>query len=55
MLGVLPEHPQLSVAAGRSGHGFKFSSVSGEIMANLDQNGESGQDISLLRLDRFNT
>ena len=55
MIGVLPEHPQVSVAAGFSGHGFKFASVIGEIMADLAQNGETDHDISLFRLDRFNS
>ena len=54
MMGVLNGHPQVSVAAGFSGHGFKFASVIGEIMADLAQNGETGHDISLFRLDRFN-
>ncbi len=54
MIGVLPDHPQVSVAAGFSGHGFKFASVVGEIMADLAQNGETDHDISLFRLDRFN-
>ena len=54
MIGVLPDHPQVSVAAAFSGHGFKFASVIGEIMADLAQNGETDHDISLFRLDRFN-
>ena len=53
LIGVLPDHPQVSVAAGFSGHGFKFASVIGEIMADLAQNGETGHDIGLFRLDRF--
>ena len=53
MIGVLPRHPQVSVAAGFSGHGFKFASVVGEIMADLAQNGGTGHDISLFNLDRF--
>jgi glycine/D-amino acid oxidase-like deaminating enzyme len=28
-----PQHPQVSFAAGLSGHGFKFSCVLGEILA----------------------
>ncbi len=48
-----PEYPQVSVAAGFSGHGFKFSSVIGEIMADLAQFGETTHDVSLFRLDRF--
>ena len=30
-----PEHPQVAVAAGFSGHGYKFCSVVGEILADL--------------------
>ena len=54
MIGVLPDQPQVSVAAGFSGHGFKFASVIGEIMADLAQNGVTNYDIELFRLDRFN-
>ena len=53
MIGVLPDQPQVAVAAGFSGHGFKFASVIGEIMADLAQNGETSHDIDLFRLDRF--
>jgi len=53
MIGVLPDQPQVSVAAGFSGHGFKFASVIGEIMADLAQRGETSHDIGLFRLDRF--
>ena len=49
----LPESPQVSVAAGFSGHGYKFCSVVGEIMADLAIHGETGHDIGLFRLDRF--
>ena len=54
MIGILPNTPQVSIAAGFSGHGFKFASVVGEIMADLAQYGETSHDISLFRLDRFN-
>ena len=54
MIGVLPAQPQVSVAAGFSGHGFKFASVIGEIMADLAQNGVTNYDIELFRLDRCN-
>jgi sarcosine oxidase len=30
-----PEYPQVSLAAGFSGHGFNFSSVVGEILCDL--------------------
>ena len=49
----LPESPQVSVAAACSGHGYKFCSVIGEIMADLAMDGETGHDIGLFRLDRF--
>ena len=53
IIGVLPEHPQVSIAAGFSGHGFKFASVVGEIMGDLATTGETRHDIDLLRIDRF--
>ena len=53
ILDVLPGYPQVSVAAGFSGHGFKYSSVVGEIMADLAQNGETRHDIDLFRVERF--
>ena len=53
MIGTLAGQPQVSVAAGFSGHGFKFASVIGEIMADLAQNGATEHDINLFRLDRF--
>ena len=55
IIGVLPDHPQVSVATGFSGHGFKFASVVGEILGDLAIAGETHHDIELLRLDRFST
>jgi sarcosine oxidase len=49
----LPDLPRVSVAAGFSGHGYKFCSVVGEIMADLAQRGETRHDIDLFRLARF--
>lgn len=48
-----PELPQVFVASPCSGHGFKFASVVGEIMADLATQGTTRHDISLFRLDRF--
>lgn len=48
-----PEYPQVSFAAGFSGHGYKFASVIGEIMADLAQRLESRHDIRLFSLERF--
>ena len=53
IIDTLPEHPQVSVAAGFSGHGFKFCSVVGEIMADLAEQGRTEHDIGLFRLGRF--
>jgi sarcosine oxidase len=48
-----PAYPQVWVAAGFSGHGFKFCSVVGEIMADLVERGQTAHDIGLFRLTRF--
>jgi len=48
-----PEYPQVVVASPCSGHGFKFASVMGEILADLATEGRTRHDISLFRLDRF--
>lgn len=47
ILETLTDTPQISVAAGFSGHGFKMASVIGEIMADLAQHGQTHHDISL--------
>ncbi len=48
-----PEHPQVAIAAGFSGHGFKFASVVGEIMADLAERGETGLPIGKFGLRRL--
>lgn len=53
IIDVHPQYPQVSFASGFSGHGFKFASVVGEIMADLAQAGETSHDLSLFRLSRF--
>lgn len=42
-----PDHPQVSIAAGFSGHGFKFSSVVGEILSDLAMTRNTAHDIAL--------
>jgi sarcosine oxidase len=49
----LPDEPRVVVAAGFSGHGYKFCSVVGEILADLADRGETRHDIELFRLGRF--
>jgi sarcosine oxidase len=53
LLGVAPKDPRVVVAAGFSGHGFKFCSVVGEILADLAEQGTTRHDIGRFRLDRF--
>jgi sarcosine oxidase len=48
-----PEYPQVSFATGFSGHGYKFASVIGEIMADLADWGRSRHDLQLFNLARF--
>ncbi|HEX5414740.1 MAG TPA: N-methyl-L-tryptophan oxidase [Chloroflexota bacterium] len=48
-----PDFPQVALAAGFSGHGFKFCSVIGEILADLAEAGATRHDIDLFRLSRF--
>lgn len=48
-----PAHPQVAFAAGFSGHGFKFASVIGEVLAGLAELGDPGHPTGFLRLSRF--
>lgn len=48
-----PDCPNVFIAGGFSGHGFKFCSVVGEILADLAQDGSTRHDISLFRATRF--
>ena len=48
-----PDHPQVSVAAGFSGHGFKFVTVVGEILADLAIEGATDHSITLFDPARF--
>ena len=46
-------HPQIVLASPCSGHGFKFASVIGEILADLATVGATPHDISRFQLNRF--
>jgi len=48
-----PEHSQVAFAAGFSGHGFKFASVVGEILADLTTQGKTELPIDMFRCNRF--
>jgi sarcosine oxidase len=49
----LPEAPEVLVVSACSGHGFKFCSVIGEIVADLVSAGSTRHDLSLFQLARF--
>jgi sarcosine oxidase len=53
ILDLHPEDSRVVVASPCSGHGFKFSSVVGEICADLAETGETRHDIGLFQLSRF--
>jgi sarcosine oxidase len=48
-----PDHPQAAIAAGFSGHGFKFCGVVGEILADLATEGETERPIDLFSPTRL--
>ncbi len=53
---VIDQHPassKVTIACGFSGHGFKFASVVGEILADLTLEGRTAHPIGLFRLRRF--
>lgn len=53
---ILDRHPEFQrvlIASACSGHGFKFASVIGEILADLVERGATRHDISMHRLARF--
>jgi sarcosine oxidase len=48
-----PTDPRVILASPCSGHGFKFCSVIGEVLADLAERGETRHDVGLFRLDRL--
>lgn len=54
IIDVHPNDPNIILAGGFSGHGFKFASVIGSILADLSADGFTDKDISFFKLDRFN-
>jgi N-methyl-L-tryptophan oxidase len=53
IVGSHPNYPNVAIAAGFSGHGFKFSSAIGKALSELVTKGETEQDLSLFSLGRF--
>ena len=48
-----PSHANVTIACGFSGHGFKFASVVGEILAELALYGHTRHPIELFQMNRF--
>lgn len=53
ILDLHPQYPQVSIAAGFSGHGYKFCSVIGEVLADLATRERTHHDIAMFRFARF--
>jgi len=53
LLGALQNNPQMIVAGGFSGHGFKFASVVGEVVADICTKQNSNLDLKLFHPERF--
>ena len=48
-----PHHPRVTLAAGFSGHGFKFAPVVGEILADLAVDGHTSHPVEMFSSRRF--
>ncbi len=48
-----PENPNISIAAGLSGHGFKFAPVIGDLLADMALDRDPDPAADFLKLDRF--
>ena len=53
VVGLHPQHDKVAIAAGFSGHGFKFASVMGEILADLTLDGKTNHPIGFLSPNRW--
>lgn len=53
VVGALPDHPQVVLLGGFSGHGYKMASVIGEIAADLTTTGTTPFDLGLFDPARF--
>ena len=53
LIGPHPKNPNIFVGAGFSGHGFKFSTLVGKILAELATDGKTTYPIDKFRLSRF--
>ena len=52
LLGRPEGYDSVTVGAGFSGHGFKFASALGEVLADLTVDGETTHDVGFLDVNR---
>jgi monomeric sarcosine oxidase len=50
-----PSYPQIVIGAGFSGHGFKFTTLLGKMLADIALHGSTPHDTSLFKIGRFQT
>ena len=53
VIDVHPAHPTVTIVSACSGHGFKFSSAIGDLVADLITTGDAALDLSLFSAKRF--
>ena len=53
VLGLHPAYPQIVLASPCSGHGFKFASIIGEVLADLATTGSTDKPIGLFNPQRL--
>ena len=53
VIALHPQHPQVAIASPCSGHGYKFASVVGEILADLVNDGKTRHPLDLFAPTRF--
>lgn len=53
VIGLHPRHPQVAIAGGFCGHGFKFAAVVGEVLADLADQGSTRHPIGIFNPSRF--
>ncbi|MFC5278604.1 N-methyl-L-tryptophan oxidase [Halorubrum rubrum] len=53
VLGRVPDYDSVTVGTGFTGHGFKFASATGEVLADFATEGETDVDVSTHSIDRL--
>ena len=53
VIGPLPDQPRVLLAAGFSGHGFKFAPLVGEVLADLAAEGATAAPVGFMRPERW--